>query len=55
MLYEEYVFSKQGCLELLSSGLLRAARLFETDVSGLLMGPILQGQAVQEDPRIWDR
>jgi hypothetical protein len=31
-----------------SSGLLRGVRWFETDVSGLPVGPIFKGQAVQE-------
>jgi hypothetical protein len=46
-----------------SSGLLRGVRAFETDVSGLPIGPIFMSEAVQEvavqerllDPLIWDR
>jgi hypothetical protein len=32
-----------------SSGILRGVRWFATDVSGLIIGPIFKGQAVQEE------
>ena len=41
-------------LSLPSSGVLRCIKRFETDVSGLPVGPVFKGQAVQEGQSFWD-